>query len=287
MENNPEGQLKDDKFIDLDKVLNDKNPKLAKLVPGFALRYLKKVVHQDDLNAIISRNKHLYGLDFINAVLQQFGCKIECSNTDLVPVDGRWVVASNHPLGGLDGLALMSVVGNRKRDIVFPVNDILMHVENLKSLFIPINKHGSNAGNVKLFDETFASGKGIIYFPAGLCSRKQHGQIEDLEWKKAFINKARQHHRDIIPCHVEARNTNRFYNIARLRNKLGIKSNLEMVLLVDEMFRQHDKKIIITFGKPISYETFDRSKTDLVWAQMLKEYVYRLGTGYTKPFLSD
>jgi len=287
MENKPINQQKSGDFFDVDNILASKNPALHKLLPGFILNYIKKIIHQDELNAIVANNKNSYGLDFLDAVLKGFGVKIIYNGLENIPETGRWIVASNHPLGGLDGMALMWVVGKRRQDIAFPVNDLLMNIDNLKGLFIPINKHGSNAGNVRLIEETFASDKAMLFFPAGLCSRKQKGGICDLEWKKSFISKARSHKRDIIPCHINGRNSNWFYNLARLRAFLGLKANIEMLYLVDEMYRQRNKEIVITFGKPIAYSIFDKRKTDLNWAQDLKSYVYTLQKDNNSSFLVD
>jgi putative hemolysin len=287
MENKPVIQQKSADFFDVDTLLANKNPSLYKFLPKFILNYIKKIIHQDELNAIVVDNKNSFGLDFLDAVLKGFGVKIIYKGLENIPEDGRWIVASNHPLGGLDGMALMWVVGKRRKDIAFPVNDLLMNIENLKGLFIPINKHGSNAGNVRLIEETFASDKAMLYFPAGLCSRKQKGGICDLEWKKSFISKARTHKRDIIPCHINGRNSDWFYNLARFRAFLGLKANIEMLYLVDEMYRQRNKEIVITFGKPIAYSIFDKRKTDLNWAQELKAYIYTLQKDNTSSFLVD
>lgn len=265
-----------ERFLDLDKVLAEKNPNLSRVIPGFVRNYIKRLIHQDRLNDIIWRNRDRFGLDFINQILVDFGVKIVVNGIENINAAGKWIIAANHPLGGLDGMALMKVVGNVKRDILFPVNDLLMNIENLKEMFIPINKHGSNIGNARLIDQAYASEKGILYFPAGLCSRKLREGICDLVWQKSFIAKARTHMRDIIPCHIEGRNSNRFYNLANFRNRLGIKSNIEMLLLVDEMFRQKNKTITITFGKPIPYLKFGKGTTDLEWAQRVKNHVYDL-----------
>jgi putative hemolysin len=274
-------------FFELDRVIGNKNPALLKILPRFVLNYLKKVIHQDDLNEIIRNYGHLYGLDFLDACLKGFGVKISYKGLENIPVSGRWIVASNHPLGGLDGMALMWVIGKIRKDIVFPVNDLLMNISNLKDLFIPINKHGSNAGNIRVIEDSFASDKAMLFFPAGLCSRKQKGEICDLEWKKSFIVKAKSYQRDIIPCYINGRNSEWFYNLARLRAFLGIKSNIEMLYLVDEMFKQHDKEIIISFGKPISYTIFDKKKTDRTWAQLLKNHVYDLEHNLDSSFLTE
>jgi putative hemolysin len=287
MKDQPVSNQNEEIFFDLDHVIANKNPRLLKVLPRFVLNYLKKVIHQDDLNEIVRKNQNLKGLDFLDACLKGFGVNIKFRGLENIPPMGRWIVASNHPLGGLDGMALMQVVGKIRKDIVFPVNDLLMNISNLKGLFIPINKHGSNVGNVRLIDESFASDKAMLYFPAGLCSRKLRGKICDLDWKKSFITKARTHKRDVIPCFINGRNSSWFYNLARLRAFLGIKSNIEMLYLVDEMFNQKDKEIVITFGKPISYTIFDKKKTDLVWAQKLKSYVYVLENNINSTFVAE
>ena len=263
-------------FIDIERVIADKNPALLKALPGFIINYLKHVIHQKELNALLYTNRDKQGLDFVDAILQEFDAKISTSGLANIPIEGRFLIASNHPLGGLDGIALMGVVGKVRKDIVFPVNDLLMNLPNISDLFIPVNKHGSNAGNISVFEDTFASDKAVLYFPAGLCSRKQKGRIADLEWKKSFITKARKHQRDIIPTHIDGRNSGFFYNLANFRKRLGIKANIEMLYLVDEMYNQKNKQVKIIFGKPIPYQIFDKRFTDTQWAQIVKAFVYSL-----------
>nr|NQU91085.1 1-acyl-sn-glycerol-3-phosphate acyltransferase [Bacteroidota bacterium] len=269
-------------FINLKKVISDKNPRLIKLLPGFILSYLKRVIHQDELNAAIYKHRNKFGLDFIDSILNEFGVIIETAGLENLPRKGRMIIVSNHPLGGLDGMALMREVGKVRKDFLFPVNDLLMNLPNLKELFIPINKHGSNAENIRIFNRTFESDLLMLYFPAGLVSRKQKGQIIDLEWKKTVVSKAKGFKRDIIPVHIGGKNSNFFYNLANIRKSLGIKANIEMLYLVDEMFMQKDKIIKITFGNPIPYQVFDKRHTDREWAGILKEQVYALGRGEEK-----
>ena len=276
---NSEGQL-----INVEKVLHDKSPTLAEKIPQFIYNYLKRIIHQDTLNDAIRRFDDQKGLDFVNSILGFMGVNITYEGLENIPAKGRYIIASNHPLGGLDGLALMKVVGIVRQDIVFPVNDLLMNVPNLIPLFIPVNKHGSNAQNLMLMNDTFASDKAILYFPAGLCSRKQNNKILDLEWKKTFITKARSFKRDIIPVHINGRNSEWFYNLANWRKRLGIKANIEMLYLVDEMYKQHNKNISITFGKPISWTIFDNRFPDLVWAQKVKQHVYGIESNISSIF---
>jgi len=266
-------------FINLRKVIADKNPRLLKALPGFVISYLRRVIHEEGLNKILWQNRDYFGVEFAGKILESFGAITRVNGIENLPKSGRQLIASNHPLGGLDGIALMSEVGKIRSDFLFPVNDLLMNLPNLKPLFIPVNKHGSNADNIRIFNETFASEVLLLYFPAGLVSRKTNKQIIDLEWKKTFLAKSIKYKRDIVPVHITGRNTNFFYNLANWRKHLGIKSNIEMLYLVDEMFRQKDKIINITFGKLIPVETFDKRHTSAQWAQILKEHVYALGRG--------
>lgn len=276
-----------EKLIDIEAVIASKNPRILKWIPGFVIRYLKRIVHQDDINGYIYRNRHLTGVPFVIAILSEFGVKVQVQHISNGVVNttnpleflkqGRYIIASNHPLGGIDGMALMQEVGKVRPDIVFPVNDLLMNVPGLRPLFIPINKHGKNTENARIIDATFASDKLVLYFPAGLVSRKMaHSVIRDLEWKPTFIKKAKKYHRDIIPVHIDGENSAWFYNLARWRKRLGIKANLEMLYLVDEMTKQFDKTLTITFGDPIPYTTFDKSKTEAQWAEDMKVRSYGL-----------
>ncbi len=266
--------------VDLEKVLSEKSPLLKKFLPGFVISYLKRVVHEDTINMYLQSYGHLTGVEFIDSILNEMNVKLEISGINNVPKEGRCIIASNHPLGGTDGLALMLAVGKVRNDLVFPVNDILMNIENLKPLFIPINKHGSNTQNIKIINDTFASDKIVCYFPFGLVSRKRRGKIMDLEWKSTFISKAKRYKRDIIPTHIGGRNTNFFYNLSNIRKAIGIKANIEMLFLVDELVKQRNSTLKITFGPAISYTTFDSRHTKAEWAELMRQYSYSLDTGY-------
>ena len=274
----------DIKYINLDEVLKSKSPVLNKAMPWFIKSWLKRVIHQDELNYYIKNHGHLMGIEFIDSVLSEMGVELVTEGMENIPEKGRCIIASNHPLGGLDGIALMLVVGRKRPDLVFPVNDILMNVKNLEPLFIPINKHGSNAENIKIINENFASDKLICYFPFGLVSRKRRGKIEDLEWKTTFITKAKRFKRDVIPANISGRNTNWFYNLSNFRKKLGIKANIEMLYLVDEFAKQKGETLKFYFGKVVSYKTFDKRYKNEQWAEFMRQYSYKLANGYKGDF---
>ncbi len=268
-------------LIDLRKIFNAKVPKLMKYMPNFLFRRIQRLLHEDDINEILTKYADKQGLDFVNALIADFNLELELKGVDNLMASDRIVVASNHPLGGLDGIALIGAVGNHRGETQTPVNDFLMFVKNLQPIFIPVNKVGSSTANreenLRLFNETFESDKTICYFPFGLCSRKtDDGTIVDLDWKKTFVSKSKAFRRDIVPVHIEGRNSNFFYNLSRWRKKLNIKANIEMAFLVDEFFKQRNKKLTISFGKPISYATFDQRFTDAQWAEKLRTFSYQL-----------
>lgn len=274
-------------FIDVAKVIERKSPSLRKRLPGFIISYLRRIVHEDELNEFLRLYGHLEGVPFIEGALEFMNTRVKVVGLENIPEKGKAIVASNHPLGGLDGLALMMTVAKRRNDLVFPVNDILMNVKNLEPLFIPINKHGSNTENIQIINDTFASDKVVCYFPAGLVSRKRRGIIKDLEWHPTFITKAKRFKRDIIPTHISGRNTNFFYNLANIRKLLHIKSNIEMLYLVDEFHKQKNKTITITFGKPVPYGTFDRRHTKQEWASLMRDFIYTLKDNPEAVFMPD
>ncbi len=272
------------RLIDIDKVIKDKSPTLKKLLPGFVTGLMKRLIHQEFLNTLLIHYGHLNGIEFIDAVLKDMNTKLDVIGLENIPKKDRCIIASNHPLGGLDGMALMLAVSRARNDIVFPVNDLLMNIKTLQVLFIPINKLGSNTENIRIINETFASDKIICYFPFGLVSRKKRGVIKDLEWKPTFITKAKRFKRDVVPTFISGKNSNHFYTLANLRKRLHIKTNFEMMLLPDELSRQKNQTIKITFGKRVSYRFFDKRFTSNQWAELMRQYIYMLDSKDPEPF---
>lgn len=258
--------------VDVKQTIASKNKKLANRLPRFVIRWIEKLIHQDEINRFLAKHEHDTPIEFATNGLAEFAqASITVTNEEKMPKEGRYIVVSNHPLGAIDGLAMISLIGKYRSDIKFPVNDLLMAIQPMHGIFIPINKHGKNSAEAaQQLHDAFASNDLIIYYPAGLCSRKIKGQIQDLEWKKTIIQKAIAYQRDIIPAYFEGKNSNRFYRIANWRKRLGIKPNLEMILLPDEMVRQKGNKFSVTFGVPISYTMFDSSKTPKEWAAWLR-----------------
>ncbi|NDV57299.1 1-acyl-sn-glycerol-3-phosphate acyltransferase [Bacteroides sp. 519] len=274
-----------DHLIDIDKILRTKAPKHYKYVPKFLISYLKKIIHQDELNVFLEESKDKVGVEFLDACMEFLDAKVEVKGIENLPDDRLLTFVSNHPLGGQDGVALGYVLGNHYNGRVkYLVNDLLMSVRGLAPLFIPINKTGKQSKDFpRMVEAGFQSDNHMIMFPAGLCSRRQNGVIRDLQWSKTFIVKSVQTQRDVVPIHFEGRNSDFFYNLANLCKKLGVKFNIAMIYLVDEMMKNRHKTFTITFGKPIPWQTFDKSKTPAQWAEYVKEEVYKLGQNQESP----
>lgn len=272
-----EGEKTKFKPINIREVFASKNPALAKLIPGFVYRYISRIVHIDFINDILRRNGHLRGIDFVDKIVSEFNVKENLHGIEKIPDSGRFIFASNHPLGGFDGMLLMKTVDKKLGNPRFLSNDILLNIPQLKSLFVPVNKHGGHSRDAAtLLKKAYESDVQILIFPSGLASRRIKGKIVDLEWKKHFISKAIQYKRDVIPVFISGRNSNRFYRLAKIRNLLKIKWNLEMFLLPDETVKHRNTEVHIYFGKPIPYSSFDRSKTHSEWASAVKKIAYKL-----------
>jgi hypothetical protein len=268
---------KESQKLDVERILYSKNPALKKVIPGFVINYLKRIVHQDDLNIFLNKYGQLKDAQLIEAGLKHFEIKFKVYGSEKIPGTGRYIFVSNHPLGGVDGLIFIYELSKHYPEIKFPVNDILTNIENLSGIFLPVNKHGSQGKEAAIrIEEAYASDSQILYFPAGLCSRKKRGIIRDLQWHKSFISKAIQHKRDIIPAYFSGRNSNFFYTLSNFRKSLGIKANIEMLYLADEMFKQKDKEILLVFGNTIPWVTFDKTRSALEWADWVKSKSYEL-----------
>ncbi len=263
--------------INVTDVIRSKNPRLLKFLPRFIIRKIEKIIHQDEVNWYLKEHHQADGYEFVTAGLKMFGARVHVEGKENVPEGKRLLFASNHPLGGLDGLVFVNVVHEMLGEIRFPVNDLLLNIPNFKEIFLPVNKHGSNSRDAfKAIDEAYQGNCQILYFPAGLCSRKIKGQIVDLEWRSSFISQAVKYQRDVVPVYIEGRNSNFFYNLANLRKRLKIKANIEMFFLVDEMYNQYNRDISISFGEPIPWQTFDKSKNNQEWANFVRQKAYAL-----------
>lgn len=270
-----------EKTIDIDKILADKMGAKAKYVPRPVVSWLKRILHQDEVNRYLWESRHLTGTEWLEECVRYLDMTLDIHGLENLPDknDGRlYTFVSNHPLGGADGVALGSIIG-RHYDSKFRylVNDILMNLPGLAPLCIPINKTGGQARSFPAMVKAgFESDNHILMYPAGLCSRRRNGEIRDLPWSKTFIVKSVQYQRDVVPIHFGGQNSDFFYKLANFSDKYVKKVNIAMIYLVDEMYKNVHKSFRITIGKPIPWQTFDKSRTPTEWAQYVQDVVYKL-----------
>ena len=265
------------KPINIREVFQKKNPKLAGKLPGFVYRYINRIMHIDEVNEILAKHGNEKGIEFANSMVKHFNVQQTLIGVENIPSTGSYIFVSNHPLGGFDSLLILSNLDRILGNVVTLVNDILMNIPQLHPIFVPLNKHGSHSKEVaKKIHEVYSSDKQILIFPSGFASRRIKGRIQDYEWKKHFIVKSIEYKRDVIPIHVSGRNSSFFYRLASFRTFFGMKWNLEMFYLADETFGHKNQKFTITFGKPILYTHFDKSKTPDQWAAEVRDLVYKL-----------
>ena len=267
--------------IDIDEILRSKAGPKVKRIPRFIVAWLKRRLHQDQVNDFLRIIGDKEGVPWLKGCLDFLDTKLEVKGLENLPSDAdgrRFTFVSNHPLGGQDGVALGYVLGTHYDGrIKYLVNDLLMFLPGLAPLCIPINKTGKQSRQFPAMVEAGFSGDDhILMFPAGLCSRRRHGVIRDLPWNKTFITKSVQHQRDVVPIYFSGRNSNKFYTIANICKMLGLKFNLAMLYLVDELFKNQHKTFEVHIGRPIPWQTFDRSRTATQWAAYVQDIVYQL-----------
>lgn len=264
--------------INLEEVIASKNPRLLRMIPSFVLKYLKRILHINDLNEALRRFGHLEGYEFLDKTIEYLDVKCEVVGLEKLSPSERYLFVSNHPMGGLDGILLLHSIYGKFGEVKSLSNDFLMVLSPLRSFFVPVNKHGSQGtGRFLAIRSAFESQAQMMTFPAGLCSRMIKGQITDLEWKSSFVKSARQSGRTIVPIFFDGKNSAFFYRLSYWRKKLGIKLNIEMLYLVDEMFSKKGAKFRAYVGDPITYDELNSSpKSVAEWTRIIRKKTYEL-----------
>lgn len=265
------------KFIDIKRLIGSKNPKLLKWLPGFITNYLERILHQDEINKFLEKNNHLNGYEFCSAVVSYLNIKIEIEGIENIPKTGGVTIAMNHPLGGMDALALVHALKDYRKDLKYIVNDLLLNLEPMKDLFVGVNKHGkNNDGTLQKVGDLFNSDKAVCIFPAGMVSRRIKGKVTDLPWKKTFLTQSKKNNLPVVPIFIDGKLSNFFYNLSNFRSFIGIKANIEMLYLANELFKQRNVTMRFNIGKMINVETFDHSKNFNEWTTFVRNKVYEL-----------
>ncbi len=263
--------------IDIRELIAAKNPELAGKIPGTFVRMLERLLHVREINGILSRGADLDGVDFIEQAMEDFGVEIRISGAENLSGLERPVIVSNHPLGGMDGMALLALMSRYFPEVRVLVNDFLLAIPNLRGLFVPVNKLGDNRRHQQRYRELYASPAAILHFPAGLCSRRKGGVIKDLPWNRSYVRLARDNNRPVVPVFFSGSNRKFFYDVANLRRWFGIGFNIEMLFLADEMFRQKGQVLEARVGNAVSPSELRTGGVN-EWNRRIRRRVYDLGT---------
>lgn len=245
--------------IDVGEVLRARAPWLWRLTPRWAVNRLRRLICEEGLNDILAKTYPRRDADFCRGVMEYLDAELTVANPELMPPkeQSRVILVCNHPLGALDGIALIDLwTRHYGRRVRFVVNDLLMAVDPLSGTFLPINKFGHQSREAsRALEEALEGDDPVIVFPAGLCSRlNERGEVADLPWHKMFVTKARRYGRPIIPMHFEGHNSPAFYRAARRRKAWHIPFNLEMALLPREVFGCRGARWSLTLRPTIAPE---------------------------------
>lgn len=269
------------KVVDLDRLIRKSNNRFLKNLPRFFKNRMKHILRQRQLNDLHNKCAEKYGIEYVNALLQELEIDINIHNQNDFNSSDKYIFVANHPLGGIDAIAFLHCIYKLKGNVVSPSNALLKNIANLHPLIVGVNVFGKNTRDqVDEVSRSFNSDVQIMMFPAGTVSRKINGKIQDFEWHKTFINKAIQTKRAVVPVYISGKNSSKFYRIAKFRKLLRIKMPIETLYLPQEMLKNKGAKIDFVVGKPINYRHFDNSKSKSEWAQFVREKVYKMGVNY-------
>ena len=277
MEKYNEPASRESLFVDVEKMMG---PKLRKKLPRFAINFLKRRIHQDQVNEAITLAKCPVGAGFFDDALEYLNISYRTRGEEHLALDKKYLFVCNHPLGGPEALIIGSVFRRLYGDgFRVPVTPLLAHLKPLTQFFVPVNNLSSKQSRDlgMRISEMFSSDQQVLVFPAGLCAKKIKGKVTEMPGKKMFVTQARRYERDVVPVHISGHNSRWYFFLSKLSKFLGLKINIGMLYLVDELFKQRGNEFVITFGEPVPYETFDKSKTDREWAAEIQERVKALG----------
>jgi len=263
------------KYINIENIVKNSNSKLLKRLPNFIIKIIGKIIKQDEINEILSEFKEYEGVLFLEKVIEKLNLNVEIEGVENLPENKKVIFVANHPFGILDGLLITSIVGKKYGVLKAIGNDAFMHIPQLKPLIVNVSVFNKSPREYYIeLNKIYASNIPITHFPAGFVSRIRKWKIRDKKWEKSFIKKAISNQRNVIPIRFYGKNSNLFYTIFLLRKILHIKTNIELILLPRELFKKQNRTIKIKIMKPISYKSFDKSKSHLEWAEKIKSQVY-------------
>ncbi|WP_293267169.1 lysophospholipid acyltransferase family protein [Neptunomonas sp.] len=240
-----------------------------------AIYCLRRLIHEDEINSFLTKNTEARGFEFVDKVLDYFDFSYSLSHVDRmnIPSSGRVVIIANHPLGALDGLALLKLIGEVRRDVRIVANDVLSHFEQLSSLFLPVDNlgNGTKKKDIERIIHSLQNEEAVIVFPAGEVSRAGMTGIKDGKWNSGFLRFARKANAPVLPVYLGGKNSPLFYGVSYIHKSLS------SLLLAREMFNKQSTIIPIRIGQAIPYSHIDAvpiSTTEK--SKLVRKHLYRI-----------
>jgi putative hemolysin len=234
---------------------------------------LRRVTCEARINDVLAHLRDTQGFDFVERALDQLGACYQVAHTDRenIPVEGRVVIVANHPLGAVDALALLHLVGSVRRDVKILANDMLMQLEPLAPLLLPCDVFGGGRNALREAYRALEREQALILFPAGEVSRLRPQGVRDGRWSAGFVRFARKSGAPVLPVHIDARNSPTFYGVSMLAKPLA------SLLLPREMFAARQARLSLTVGAQVPARALDGTGlSDHRLAQRMRAHVYRL-----------
>lgn len=276
-------------MISVENVVAENFPSLQRKSPTLKrplLACLRYLCHEREFQWFEEKYPNLSGFDFVDQVLDYFDFSYSVSHREKqrIPATGSAVIVSNHPIGSLDGLALLQMVGEVRRDVKVVANELLSSIQPLQKLLLPVDnmKQRTGRSSLKAIDEHLKQDAVVVIFPAGKVSRISPRGVRDSRWRNGFLRFAAKAKAPIVPVFVDARNSAFFYSLSFLGQPLS------SLWLVREMFKQARRDIRIHIGKPVGFESYSTLPFDLsATAKLFKKHVYKLAKNPANSHFKD
>ena len=276
-------------MLNIEQAVQQKFPRFQHTSPWIkkpTLGFLRKITHEHEVNRFLDLHQDLRGFDFIDQVLDYFNFSYSVSHRDRIniPATGRVVIVANHPLGALDGLSLLKLVGEVRRDVKIVANDMLMNFAALESLFLPVDNlsKSTRKSSVARIVDSLNNDEAVIVFPAGEVSRIRPSGVRDGKWNSGFLNFAKKTNAPILPIFIGARNSSLFYSASMVYKPLS------GMMLAHEMFNKNSKNITMRVGETIPYQQIEQLPlVKAEKAKLLRRHLYRIAKGKKSLFKTE
>ncbi|MED5509681.1 MAG: lysophospholipid acyltransferase family protein [Pseudomonadota bacterium] len=276
-------------MLNIEQAVQQKFPRFQHTSPWIkkpTLGFLRKITHEHEVNRFLDLHQDLRGFDFIDQVLDYFNFSYSISHRDRIniPASGRVVIVANHPLGALDGLSLLKLVGEVRRDVKIVANDMLMNFAALESLFLPVDNlsKSTRKSSVARIVDSLNNDEAVIVFPAGEVSRIRPSGVRDGKWNSGFLNFAKKTNAPILPIFIGARNSSLFYSASMVYKPLS------GMMLAHEMFNKNSKNITMRVGETIPYQQIEQLPlVKAEKAKLLRRHLYRIAKGKKSLFKTE